>query len=210
MDQKCKLKCIFFTIIHLHVIYRHEVIVPVADDEAAHQFKLFFLKKLRENKRLLFMQRKVVNNDSLLCEVLKINLLPKYGDDCLDSLSGVKHVKLILFLFFERCFDHQVWGAVLQVAHDSILVCELVDHFWWNSDGGEHQQMFFLLLPEPFLFHFFDVILFGVFEQRHLSQLLSYDQGVSLSGDNHVVCFISAHLGLLEVVLETCWDANDW
>jgi len=93
MDEKGKLESNFLTIVHFHVIDGHKVLMEVPCDEPFHQLVSTLLKELFENKRLLLVQRKMVQNNPLQNKVLKVNFLSEDGVYCFNSLPAIKHVE---------------------------------------------------------------------------------------------------------------------
>jgi hypothetical protein len=68
------------------------MLVIVSSDEASHQIIFVFVKELLKGKRLILVQRKVIQDHSLSNKIFEIYFFAEDGFNNLKSLPTIKHV----------------------------------------------------------------------------------------------------------------------
>lgn len=99
MDQECELEGILLAIVSLDEVHWLKIIVEVSCPEASHHGPLLFPVRLNYVVYVSFMERVVLQDDVLFCEVWKVEFLFKQAKYSFYPLPWIEHIEPILKVF---------------------------------------------------------------------------------------------------------------
>ena len=142
MDQKSKLKCVFFAKVALDEVDGGKMSIPrgssaiifIAVNEMVLELRMVLIKNFLYILWVPLMERVVCHYQILLDVIFKVDLLSQYRNYGLEPFPRVKHVKLINQFSIVFGLRQKVVMDMSDVCCALVLLSFLIDHFRGNSD----------------------------------------------------------------------------